>query len=91
MKHSSIFKCFFWIFVSVFCFIFDGCKKTNYAFPFQNPDLTFEERAANIVSLLTLEEKVSQMLNKTPAIEHLGIPPYDWWNECLHGIGRTEY
>jgi beta-glucosidase len=31
------------------------------------------------------------MLNKTPGIERLGIPPYDWWNECLHGIGRTEY
>jgi beta-glucosidase len=67
-----------------------GCK-TNYEFSFQNPDLSIEERAEDIVSRLTLEEKVNQMLNKTPAIERLGIPPYDWWNECLHGIGRTEY
>ncbi|MCL1937042.1 MAG: glycoside hydrolase family 3 C-terminal domain-containing protein [Candidatus Azobacteroides sp.] len=31
------------------------------------------------------------MMNKTPAIERLGIPPYDWWNECLHGVARTHY
>ncbi|MDR0873931.1 MAG: glycoside hydrolase family 3 C-terminal domain-containing protein, partial [Prevotellaceae bacterium] len=65
--------------------------KAKYEYPFQNPDLSIEERAADIVSRLTLEEKVSQMLNQTPAIERLGIPPYDWWNECLHGIARTEY
>lgn len=44
-----------------------------------------------MVSRLTLEEKISQMLNKAPAIERLGIPAYDWWNECLHGVGRTPY
>jgi beta-glucosidase len=63
----------------------------SYEYPFQNPDLPFEERAADLVSRLTLEEKVAQMLNKTPAVERLGIPPYDWWNECLHGVARTEY
>jgi beta-glucosidase len=69
-----------------------GCAdKNSYEYPFQNPDLTVTERAADLVSRLTLEEKVAQMLNSTPAIERLGIPPYDWWNECLHGIGRTEY
>jgi beta-glucosidase len=62
-----------------------------YEYPFQNPDLSVERRAADLVSRLTLDEKVAQMLNRTPAIERLGIPPYDWWNECLHGIGRTEY
>lgn len=50
-----------------------------------------EERVSDLVSRLTLEEKVLQMLNDAPAIERLGIPPYNWWNECLHGIGRTEY
>lgn len=60
-------------------------------YPFRNTKLTFEERAADIVSHLTLEEKVMQMLNDAPAIERLGIPSYNWWNECLHGIGRTEY
>jgi len=69
-----------------------GCTGgKSYEYPFLNPGLTASERAADVVSRLTLEEKVSQMLNKTPAIERLGIPPYDWWNECLHGVARTEY
>ncbi|MDR1683712.1 MAG: glycoside hydrolase family 3 C-terminal domain-containing protein, partial [Candidatus Symbiothrix sp.] len=59
--------------------------------PFQNSKLPVEERAADIVSRLNLNEKISQMLNQTPAIERFNIPPYDWWNECLHGVARTEY
>jgi beta-glucosidase len=43
------------------------------------------------VSRLTLEEKVAQMLNATPAIPRLGIPGYDWWNEVLHGVARTSF
>lgn len=58
---------------------------------FRNTNLTTEERVSDLVSRLTLEEKVSQMLNDAPAIDRLGIPSYNWWNECLHGIGRTEY
>jgi beta-glucosidase len=69
-----------------------GCTKgEKYEYPFRNPDLSVAERAADIVSRLTLEEKVAQMLNAAPAVERLGIPPYDWWNECLHGVARTEY
>lgn len=60
-------------------------------YPFLDTKLSFEERASDLVSRLTLEEKVLQMLNDAPAIERLGIPSYNWWNECLHGIGRTEY
>ena len=71
------------------CILFSCTPK--YEYPFQNPSLSFEQRAENLVSLLTLDEKINQMLNKTPAIDRLGIPAYDWWNECLHGIGRTEY
>ncbi|MDR0506283.1 MAG: glycoside hydrolase family 3 C-terminal domain-containing protein [Dysgonamonadaceae bacterium] len=84
-------KTFVWMITSVFCFFGTGCNKTSYEFPFQNPDLSYEERAADIVSRLTLEEKVAQMLNDAPAIDSLGIPPYNWWNECLHGVARTEY
>jgi beta-glucosidase len=51
--------------------------------------LSFEERAADLVSRMTLEEKVSQMRYESPAIERLGIPAYNWWNECLHGVGRA--
>lgn len=49
----------------------------------------FEDRARALVSQMTLEEKVSQMINKTPEIEHLGIKEYDWWNEALHGVARA--
>ncbi|MDR3247068.1 MAG: glycoside hydrolase family 3 C-terminal domain-containing protein [Prevotellaceae bacterium] len=84
-------KSLFWIILSVFCLQFAGCDSSSYEHPFQNPSLSVEKRAADLVSKLTLDEKISQMLNKTPGIDRLGIPPYDWWNECLHGIGRTEY
>lgn len=63
----------------------------QYEYPFQDPDKTVEERADNIVSLLTLEEKIGQMMNNAPAIERLGIPAYNWWNECLHGVARSPY
>jgi len=59
--------------------------------PFWNPDLSFEQRAADVVSRLTLEEKVAQMLNSAPAVPRLGIPGYDWWNEVLHGVARTPF
>jgi len=63
----------------------------KYDYDFQNPSLSIEKRVSDLVSKLTLEEKVSQMLNATPAIDRLGIPAYDWWNECLHGVARTKF
>ncbi|MDF2191265.1 beta-glucosidase [Paraflavitalea sp. CAU 1676] len=60
-------------------------------YPFQNTARPFEERVNDLVSRLTLEEKVGQMLNAAPAIPRLGIPAYDWWNEVLHGVARTPY
>jgi beta-glucosidase len=56
---------------------------------YQDVTLTPEERAADLVSRMTLEEKVSQMQNAAPAIPRLGIPAYDWWNEALHGVARA--
>jgi beta-glucosidase len=56
---------------------------------FMDPDAPLEARVADIVSKLTLEEKALQMLMNAPAVERLGIPQYDWWNECLHGVGRA--
>jgi beta-glucosidase len=58
-------------------------------FPFQNPDLPIDQRVDDLVGRLTLPEKVSQMLNASPAIDRLGIPAYNWWNEALHGVART--
>ncbi|MFL6354198.1 MAG: glycoside hydrolase family 3 C-terminal domain-containing protein [Bryobacteraceae bacterium] len=48
-----------------------------------------EQRTADLVSRMTLEEKVSQMQNAAPAIVRLGVPAYDWWNEALHGVARA--
>jgi len=47
------------------------------------------QRVDDLVSRMTLEEKISQMQFDAPAIEHLGIPEYNWWNECLHGVARA--
>jgi beta-glucosidase len=49
----------------------------------------FKERAKSITSSMTLEEKVSQMVHRSRGISRLGIPAYNWWNECLHGAGRA--
>ena len=57
--------------------------------PYKNPELSPSERAWDLLKRMTLEEKVSQMKNGSPAIERLGIPAYDWWNEALHGVARA--
>lgn len=49
----------------------------------------YRERAENLVAQMTLEEKVSQTVYDAPAIERLGIPAYNWWNEALHGVARA--
>src|SRR6476646_425675 len=51
-----------------------------------DPKLPLESRVDNLIAHMTLEEKVSQMMNKAPAIPRLDIPEYDWWNEALHGV-----
>lgn len=56
---------------------------------YQNTSLPPEERAADLVQRLTLEEKVSLMQNNSSAVPRLGIKPYNWWNEALHGVARN--
>lgn len=56
---------------------------------YKDPTKSFSERAQDLVSRMTLEEKVSQMMNNSPAIDRLDIPAYNWWNEGLHGVART--
>ncbi len=51
--------------------------------------MTFKERAKELVSQMTLAEKIAQMKYDAPAIERLGVPAYNWWNECLHGVARA--
>jgi beta-glucosidase len=71
------------------CGVVRLAKTQSVKTKFENPDLSPEERAADLVARMTLEEKVSQMQNTAPAIPRLGIPAYDWWNEALHGVARA--
>src|SRR5580658_8722714 len=57
--------------------------------PFMNPGLPVGQRVNDLVSRMTLQEKIGQMMNAAPAIPRLGIPEYNWWNECLHGVARA--
>ena len=57
--------------------------------PYQDATLSAGQRADDLLSRLTLDEKVSLMMNNSPAIERLGVPQFNWWNEALHGIGRN--
>jgi len=58
-------------------------------FPFEDPNLPLEARIEDLLSRMTLKEKVSRMVHDSPAIERLGVPSYNWWNECLHGVARA--
>lgn len=58
-------------------------------YPFQNPDLSFDERAADLLSRLTLEEKAQLMYDQSPAIPRLGIKSFNWWSEALHGMANN--
>jgi len=62
---------------------------SEYSWPFLDAALSFEVRARDIVSRLTTQEKIAQMLHEAPAVERLGIPPHNYWNECLHGVARA--
>lgn len=63
--------------------------RQGYQFDFQNPALSIEARLDDLLSKLTLEEKILQMQNRAPAIPRLAIPEYNWWNEALHGVARN--
>jgi beta-glucosidase len=58
-------------------------------FPFNDPDLSIEQRTDDLLGRLTLEEKVGMMMNGSTGVERLGIPDYNWWNEALHGVARA--
>ena len=64
-------------------------KKRPATPPYLDASLPTGERVADLISRMTIEEKVSQMVHDAPAIGRLGIPPYNWWNECLHGVARA--
>lgn len=73
--------------------IVTGCSETNSQNKSKaqekNTAPNFEQKAKALVAAMTLEEKVSQMNYESPSVERLNIPEYNWWNECLHGVGRA--
>lgn len=71
--------------------VIGASAQSQTGFPFNNASLPTAERVNDLVKRMTLEEKVSQMVDYAPAIPRLGIPAYDWWSEGLHGIARSGY
>lgn len=79
-KHTSIVLLLLWA---------GAIFSQNFEFPYQNPTLPIEQRINDLVSRMTLEEKAGQLRYNAPAIPRLGVPEYNWWNECLHGVARN--
>ena len=65
-----------------------SCQK-KVEFPFQDPALSVEKRVDDLVSRMTIEEKIGQVVSDADSISRFGIPKYNWWNECLHGVARA--
>jgi beta-glucosidase len=63
--------------------------KLGYDPAYKDTMLPIEDRVNDLISRMTLKEKVSQMVHDAPAIERLDVPAYNWWSECLHGVGRA--
>ena len=66
-----------------------GPRPSTEMLPFEDPDLALEVRVDDLLSRMTLREKVSQMTHEAAAVERLGIHAYDWWSEALHGVARA--
>ncbi|MBD5367671.1 MAG: glycoside hydrolase family 3 protein [Bacteroides sp.] len=69
--------------------LFMALAASSQTAAYLNPDLTAQERVDDLLSRLTTDEKISLMMDQSPAIERLGIAEYNWWNEALHGVGRA--
>lgn len=81
------------LFVALFAFVTMAyCDESkDYKYPFQNPSLSNDERVENLMSLLTPEEKVGLIMNKSISVDRLGIPSYNWWSEACHGVRQGGY
>ena len=74
------------------CILLPACgPKKTYDHPFQDPSLSMEERIGNLLSLLTPEEKIGLLMNKSVSVDSLGIPAYNWWSEACHGVRADGY
>ncbi len=66
-----------------------SCAPKENKMAYLDTGLPFADRTADLVSRMTLPEKISQMGHSAPAVDRLGIPSYNWWNEGLHGVARN--
>ena len=66
-----------------------GLFLTAGAFAQESKEAAMHKKAAEVIAQMTLDEKISMMMNSTPGVERLGIKPYDWWSEALHGVARN--
>lgn len=62
----------------------------NGQMPYQNPNLSSEERAKDLISRLNIQEKASLLFDQSPAIPRLGIKKFNWWSEALHGLANND-
>ena len=77
--------------LSIKAMVSAGDPTAQHNYPFWNPRLSREERVENLISLLTPEEKVGLMMNKSISVDRLGIPSYNWWSEACHGVRQGGY
>lgn len=77
--------------IAITAAILVSCGSGKYEYPFQNPKLKTEKRVENLMSLLTPEEKVGLIMNKSVSVDRLGIPSYNWWSEACHGVRQGGY
>ena len=88
MNNYRLFRSILPLAVLASVFVCSGSSKSEEP-TYMNPDLAVDVRVDDLVGRMTLEEKISQTMNSAPAIDRLGIPAYDWWNEALHGVARA--
>ncbi len=80
--------------IAVFLLASGVCAQNSEQPAYLNPSLPAEQRAADLVHRMTVEEKVTQLTNQSRAIQRLNVPAYNWWSEALHGVassGTTEF
>merc|ERR1711871_1693097 len=66
------------------------CSAFGSQFPWWNPSLPVNKRVQSLLSSMTLEEKVSQLVTDSPAIDRLAVPSYGWWSEASHGVAFAD-
>jgi len=72
----------------------EGAAQDPSKLPFMDPSLSIDQRVTDLLKRMTIEEKITQLVNQSRAVPKLGIPAYDWWSESLHGVatnGTTEF